>query len=155
MNRISIWEQEMTLMGLDTFRDVDRVVEQAMGATRATRAVPIEAFRRRDEYVVALDLPGVDRNDIDIKVERNVVTVRATRRSLRQPDDEILIDERPKGEFVRRLYLGDSLDSKRLTADFANGVLTLTIPVDESSKPRTVSLGSSTADDSSSLRVNG
>jgi HSP20 family protein len=142
-------------MGLDNFRDVDRVVEQVMGSSRTTRAVPIEAFRRGDEYVVALDLPGVDKSDIDIKVERNVVTVRVTRRSLRGQDDEILIDERPKGEFVRQLYLGESLDNKRLSADFANGVLMLRIPVDESSKPRTVSLESSTADDSSSVQVNG
>jgi HSP20 family protein len=138
-------------MGLDSFR----VVEQVMGSSRTTRAVPIEAFRRGDEYVVALDLPGVDKSDIDIKVERNVVTVRVTRRPLRGQDDEIVIDERPKGDFVRQLYLGDSLDSKRLSADFANGVLMLRIPVDESSKPRTVSLESSTTDDSSPVEVNG
>jgi HSP20 family protein len=148
----------MTLMGLDNFRDVDRVVEQTLGASRTTRVVPIEAFRRGDEYVVVFDLPGVDRNDIDIKVERNVVTVRVTRRPLRGQDDEILIDERPKGEFTRQLYLGDSLDNKRLSADFKNGMLMLTIPVDESSKPRTVSLDSSSAesntDNPSSVPVN-
>jgi HSP20 family protein len=142
-------------MGLDSFRDVDRVVEQVMGSSRTTRAVPIEAFRRGDEYVVALDLPGVDKSDIDIKVERNVVTVRVTRRPLRGQDDEVVIDERPKGDFVRQLYLGDSLDSKRLSADFTNGVLMLRIPVDESSKPRTVSLDSSTTDDSSPVEVKG
>ena len=54
----------------------------------------------------------------------------------------MLIDERPHGEFARQLFLGDNLDADRLTADARDGVLTLTIPVSEASKPRRVVLGS-------------
>lgn len=54
----------------------------------------------------------------------------------------LLIDERPRGEFVRQLFLGDSLDSSKLSADIRNGVLTLHVPVDESSKPRRVEIRS-------------
>jgi HSP20 family protein len=140
-------ERTMTLMGFDTFRDVDRAVESARGANRHTYAVPMEAFRHGDQYTVALDAPGVARDDIDVRVERNVVTVRVQRRSLRGPDDEVLIDERPRGEFVRQLYLGDSLDHKNLTAQFSDGVLLMTIPVDESAKPRRVEIDSSSSAD--------
>jgi HSP20 family protein len=133
----------MTLMGFDAFRDVDRVVEQAMGANRRTRAVPLEAFRRGDQYIVVADVPGTDAKDVDVRVERNVVTITVQRRPEFGPDDVVLIDERPRGEFVRQLFLGDSLDSSRLTADFGNGVLTLRVPVDESSKPRRVDISSS------------
>lgn len=136
----------MTLMGFDTFRDVDRMLEQSLPQGRRTWALPIEAFRRGDEYTVALDLPGVSSDDIDVKVERSVVSVRARRNGLRGPDDEVLIDERPRGEFVRQLYLGESLDSERLSATLRDGVLVLTIPVDESSKPRKVTIASSPAD---------
>ncbi|MGN6444035.1 Hsp20/alpha crystallin family protein [Amnibacterium sp.] len=137
----------MTLMGFDTFRDVDRLLEQNMPQGRRTWALPIEAFRHGDEYTVALDVPGVSGEDIDVKVERNVVSVRAHRDGLRGPDDEVLIDERPRGEFVRQLYLGESLDSGRLSAALRDGVLVLTIPVDESSKPRKVAVSSSPADE--------
>ena len=80
--------------------------------------------------------------DVDVSVERNVVTITVQRRPTFGPDDTILIDERPRGEFVRQLFLGDSLDSSKLTADFGNGVLTLTVPLDESSKPRRVDISS-------------
>ena len=133
----------MTLMGFDAFRDVDRAVEQAMGANRRTRAVPLEAFRRGDQYVVVADVPGTDAKDVGVRVERNVVTITVQRRPQFRPDDVVLIDERPRGEFVRQLFLGDSLDSSKLTADFGNGVLTLRVPVDESSLPRQVDISSS------------
>ena len=133
----------MTLMGFDAFRDVDRAVDQAMGANRRTRAVPLEAFRRGDQYIVVADVPGTDAKDVDVRVERNVVTITVRRRPEFGPDDVVLIDERPRGKFVRQLFLGDSLDSSRLTADFGNGVLTLRVPVDESSMPRQVEISSS------------
>lgn len=133
----------MTLMGFDSFRDVDRVVEQALGVNRRTFAVPLEAYRRGDQYIVIADAPGADTGDIDVRVERNVVTITVQRRPKFAPDDIVLIDERPRGEFVRQLFLGDSLDSSRLMAHFGNGVLTLVVPIDESSKPRQVDISAS------------
>ena len=73
-----------------------------------------------------------------MSVERNVVTVRARREPLAREGDEVLIDERPRGEFSRQFFLGDNLDSKRLSAEFDRGVLVLSIPVAESSQPRKV-----------------
>jgi HSP20 family protein len=61
---------------------------------------------------------------------------------LRGEGDELLIDERPQGEFSRQLFLGDNLDTARLSARVERGVLTLEIPVAESSKPRKVEIGS-------------
>jgi HSP20 family protein len=131
----------MTLMRFDPFRELDRLTEQAM-ATRGPRAMPMEAFRRGDEFIIALDLPGVAPDDVNVTVERNVVTVRATRRPERQEGDELLIDERPQGEFSRQLFLGDNLDTGSLSGQVEHGVLTLVVPVAESSKPRKVEIGS-------------
>jgi HSP20 family protein len=72
--------------------------------------------------------------------------VRARRRPLRQEDDELLIDERPQGEFSRQLFLGDNLDTGRMQANFELGVLTLTIPVSEASKPRKVEIASGSSE---------
>ncbi|ERK70701.1 Hsp20/alpha crystallin family protein [Leifsonia aquatica] len=132
----------MTLMGLDASRDVDRAVEEALGRNRRTVAVPLEAYRRDDHYVVVADVPGVEPADVDVRVERNVVTITVRRRPAFEPDDTVFIDERPRGEFVRQLFLGESLDSSGLSAECGKGVLTLRIPVDESSTSRHVEISS-------------
>jgi HSP20 family protein len=136
----------VTLMRFDPFRELDRLAEQTFSAgARALRSMPMEALRRGDMFIVHLDLPGVRRDEIDLTVERNVVNVRARRTPDRQDGDEVLIDERPYGEFARQLFLGDNLDSERMTADTQDGVLTITIPVSEKSKPRRIPLGSADA----------
>jgi len=133
----------VTLMRFDPFRELDRLAEQTLSVgARALRSMPMEALRRGDEFIVHLDVPGVAIDDIDLTVERNVVSIRVHRPPARQEGDEVLIDERPHGEFARQLFLGDNLDAERLTADARDGVLTLTIPVSEASKPRRVVLGS-------------
>ncbi|MEW2505979.1 Hsp20/alpha crystallin family protein [Amycolatopsis sp. CA-161197] len=134
----------MTLMRFDPFRDLERLTEQAVVGARGPRAMPIEAFRRGDQFVVALDLPGVNPDDVDVTVERNVVTVRARRAPLRREGDELVVDERPQGEFSRQFFLGDNLDSTRLSAEVDHGVLMLGIPVAEASKPRKVEIGGGT-----------
>ena len=82
-----------------------------------------------------MDVPGVDPSDVDVSVERNVVTVRAHRQPLHTHGDELIVDERPAGDFSRQLFLGENLDAGELTAEFSNGVLLLRIPVAEASKP--------------------
>jgi HSP20 family protein len=128
----------MTLMRFDPFREIDRLTDQTMA--RATRAMPMEAFRRGDVFFVAVDLPGVSPDDIDLTVEKNVVTVSAKRSPIRQPDDELVIDERPQGQMSRQLMLGDNLDASALHAAYDNGVLLITVPVAASSKPRKVEI---------------
>jgi HSP20 family protein len=128
------------MMRSDPFRELDRWTEQAFAGARTPRPMPIEALRRGDMFMVALDLPGVAQDDVDVTVERNVVAVRATRRPLAEEGDEVIVDERPHGEFSRQLFLGENLDPARLTARLVEGVLTLGIPVSEASKPRKVAL---------------
>jgi HSP20 family protein len=130
----------MALMRFDPFRELDRLADQAMAGARTARALPMEAFRRGDQFIVALDVPGVDPGDIDVTVERNVVEISARRQPLRQEGDEQIVDERPQGEFRRQLFLGDNLDPNNLNAHCDRGVLTLTIPVSEASKPRKVQI---------------
>ena len=56
---------------------------------------------------------------------------------------EVVVAERPHGTFSRQLFLGEALDSDNLQANYADGVLTVTIPVAERAKPRKVEIGSS------------
>ncbi|MCU1657970.1 MAG: hypothetical protein JWO57_2626 [Pseudonocardiales bacterium] len=132
----------MTLMRFDPFRDLDRVAERMLSG--GLRAMPAEAFRRGDEFIVMLDVPGVAPDNVEVTIERNVVSVQATRTSPRQEGDQVLVDERPHGQVSRQFFLGDNLDSEKLGANLDLGVLTLTIPVAEQSKPRQIKVGSST-----------
>ena len=67
------------LMRTDPFRELDRVAQQVFGTTARPAAMPIDAYRKGDEFVVLFDLPGVDASSIDLTVERNVLTVHAER----------------------------------------------------------------------------
>ncbi|MDN4616330.1 Hsp20/alpha crystallin family protein [Leifsonia sp. F6_8S_P_1B] len=120
----------MSLLGFDPPQELESAIEQARGANRRTYAVPLEAYRRGDQYVLVADAPGVDIRDIDVRVERNVVTITVQRRPAFAPDDLVLVDERPRGEFVRRLLVGEMLDSSRFTAHLGSGVLTVLVPTD-------------------------
>ncbi|MGW7054307.1 Hsp20/alpha crystallin family protein [Streptomyces sp. NPDC054887] len=130
----------MMLMRTDPFRELDRLTQQLMGTNARPAAMPMDAFREDETFVVELDLPGVDPETIDLDVERNVLTVKAERRSRAGEDAEVLIAERPTGSFSRQLFLGETLDTERIDASYDAGVLRLTIPVAEQAKPRKISI---------------
>ncbi|MCE3555394.1 Hsp20/alpha crystallin family protein [Pseudonocardia sp. RS11V-5] len=138
------------LMRTDPFREFDRLAQHALGATTGTwsrpAAMPMDAYRHGDEFVVEFDLPGVDPSAVELSVERNVLTVRAERRpTLRDEHVEMQVSERPLGVYSRQLFLGDTLDTDHIQAAYDSGVLTLRIPVAERAKPRTITI--STAND--------
>ena len=132
------------LMRTDPFRELDRLTQQVFGtagtAARPT-AMPMDAWRDGEEFVVEFDLPGVDAESIDLDVERNVLTVRAER-AARNDEVELIAAERPRGVFSRQLFLGETLDTERVAASYDLGVLTLRIPVAERAKPRKISVSS-------------
>ncbi|MCS7475917.1 Hsp20/alpha crystallin family protein [Umezawaea endophytica] len=132
------------LMRTDPFRELDRLTQQVFGGqgtwSRPT-AMPMDAYRSGDEFVVAFDLPGVSADAIELDVERNVLTVKAERRPRADKRDvEMQVAERPLGVYSRQLFLGDTLDTEGITADYDAGVLTLRIPVLEKAKPRKISI---------------
>lgn len=126
------------LMRFDPFRELDRLTSQNWPNTRPV--MPMDAYRRNGDFVVHFDLPGVDPSTIDLTVEKNVLTVTAERHFARAEGDEITVSERPQGRFNRQLFLGDSLDAEKISANYDQGVLTLHIPVAERAKPRKVEI---------------
>ena len=130
------------LMRTDPFRELDRLTQQVLGTTARPAAMPMDAYRDKETFVVELDLPGVDPESIDLGVERNVLTVHAERRPTSSEDAELLVSERPRGAFSRQLFLGDTLDTERIDAAYDAGVLVLRIPVAEQAKPRKIAISS-------------
>ncbi|HET6533689.1 MAG TPA: Hsp20/alpha crystallin family protein [Actinoplanes sp.] len=134
------------LMRSEPFTEVNRLAQQLFGASQTgtwsrPTAMPVDSYRNGDEFVIAFDLPGVDKDAIEIDVERNVLTVKAERRPLPLGDQAVAhMSERPLGVFARQLFLGDALDTDQIDATYDNGVLVLRIPIAERAKPRKIAV---------------
>ena len=127
------------LMRTDPFRDFDRLTEAMLGTRARPAVMPMTAYRDDGSFVVHLDLPGASADSIDLTVEQNVLTVHAERKPP-AGDAERVVDERSYGVFSRQLFLGETLDSDQLSANYDAGVLTLRIPIAEKAKPRKVEI---------------
>lgn len=127
----------------DPFREMDRLTARILtgdGSSRTPSWMPMDLFRAGDDYVVNVDLPGVDPGSIDLDVDGNTLTIGAER-TIGSPDGaRWLAQERPAGRYTRQLSLGSDLDLDRIAATYENGVLSLTIPVAERAKPRKIAV---------------
>ncbi len=133
------------LMRTDPFRELDRLAQQMLGTSGTwsrPSAMPLDAYREGDEFVVALDIPGVSPEAIDVDVERNMLTVRAERRPAVNTDDvQMALSERPLGVFSRQIMPADTLDTDHIKADYEAGVPTLRVPIAERAKPHKIENG--------------
>jgi len=123
----------------DPFRDLDRLTQQVFGTAARPAFMPMDAWKEGDTFHIRLDLPGIDRDSIDLDIERNVLTVRAER-PMTESTNELLAAERPRGVFSRQIILGDNLDLDKIDAEYSDGVLSLAIPVAEAAKPRRIEI---------------
>ena len=129
------------LMRTDPFRELDRLTQQVFGTSARPALMPMDAWREGDTFRLEFDLPGVQADSIDLDVERNVLTVRAER-PVQETAGEQIAAERPRGVFSRQLILGDNLDLENISANYADGVLKLQVPVAEKAKPRKIAVES-------------
>jgi HSP20 family protein len=132
----------VALVRSDPFRDVDRLLQQLWGAQLSgprPLAMPMDAYRRGDSFLLQLDLPGVVADSIELFVEDGVLTISADRPAPPTGEGvESVIAERTFGTFTRQVVLGKTLDSERIDATYESGVLTVAIPVAEQAKARRI-----------------
>jgi HSP20 family protein len=126
----------------DPFRQFDRLTQQVLGTAARPAVMALDSWREGNEFVVAVDLPGVETESIDVDVEQNVLSIRAERRDTAGDGVEYLAAERPRGVFSRQLILGETLDTDNVKAAYDGGVLTLRIPVAEKAQPRKIEITS-------------
>ena len=136
----------MLLTTYDPFtREFDRLAQRVFGTTNggARRSViPMDSIRRKDEVELRFDLPGIDPESIEVTVDRGVLTVSASRAEEYAETERPYRRERVMGTFIRRVYLSDSLDSEKIDAAYAGGVLTVQLPLLEKAQPRKVEIHS-------------
>ena len=124
----------------DPFRELDELRAQLASGGRTPRNFPMDAYRRGENFFVHLDLPGVNRDSIDVSVEGSTLTISAERRFEQQEGDNIVVSERAQGRFSRQLTIGASIDATNINASYDDGVLTLTLPVAQQAKPRRIEI---------------
>jgi HSP20 family protein len=103
-----------------------------------SRLARMDAVRRENEVELRFDLPGIDPESIDVTVDRGVLTVSASRSEEYTEGEKPFIRERVMGSYARRVRLSDSVDAENIEANYADGVLTVHVPVLEQAKPRKI-----------------
>lgn len=129
-------------MNFDPFRDLDRVANIFFDGRQSPRLMPMDLYRDGDHYIIACDLPGIDPGSVDIDVDGQLLTIRAERTLTNDAAVKWITRERQSGSFLRQLNLGQGIDTDRITANYDNGVLSVTIPVSEQAKPRRIEIES-------------
>jgi HSP20 family protein len=108
--------------------------------TRGSWMPPVDIYQNgRQEIVLKAELPGIKREDIDLRVENNTLTLRGERkRESDVTDEQYHRVERAYGSFSRSFSLPDTIDTEKVRADFRDGVLTVTLPIREEAKPKQI-----------------
>ena len=101
--------------------------------------LPLDVAQTKDEVVIKASLPGLKPQDVEVSLDGNVLTIQGgTEDSLETEEESYVLRERRRGAFRRSLTLPRGLVTDKVEARFEDGVLTLTIPKSEESKPRTI-----------------
>ena len=125
----------------DPFRELDRLMSMAASGTRAPLGMPLDVYRSEDgSHHIEADLPGVDPDSVEVTVEQGALTIRAERTPRYGETDQVVVAERPQGSFTRQLSLGEGADTENLAADYADGVLHVTIPASPQTQPRRIEI---------------
>ena len=131
---------------LDRMLTLNRALDQALGANWTTNQVwvpAIDVIEKKDAYVMYAELPGVDASAVDISFEQNILTIRGAKNpafDAKQGEVRIYAAERVHGAFERSIRLPEFVDGEKITADFANGLLTVTVPKAQAAQARRIEI---------------
>jgi HSP20 family protein len=120
-------------------QEFDRMTRRALSpATVTVPTMRMDGIRRKDDVLLRFDLPGIDADSIEVTVDHSVLTVSAKRVEEYAEDEKAFIRERRMGSFTRRVYLSDTVDADKIEAGYADGVLSVRLPLTEKAQPRKV-----------------
>jgi HSP20 family protein len=134
------------LYGNEPFRDTRRLQDEInrllQGAAASRGGFPgINVYANPDGIVITAELPGVKQDDLEITVHRDTVTLRGNRQNGGDKDPIYHRRERGRGPFVRTFGLPFQVDTEKVTATLADGVLILSLQRPEADKPKRVQVG--------------
>jgi len=109
-------------------------------ARRYVLSPAVDVVEKKDAYLLTVDLPGVAEGDIEVTVERNVLTLSARRSAATRPDHRRVLSEIARGDYRRTFKLPEQVDRETIAATLQNGVLTLTVPKAAATLPRKIAI---------------
>lgn len=136
-------------MGL--LSEVNKIIEQAIRPNgkadtsyiETSQWIPaVDIKEDKKQFVILADLPGVDKNNINISMENNILTIKGSRPEITKGDQNYCRTERVRGNFHRQFTLPDTADDSKIEAKVQKGVLEIVIPKKEAAQPRLIKIQS-------------
>lgn len=121
-------------------RPLRRQAESAQGGA----VPPMDVTERENDYLIRMDMPGVNRNDIDITLAEGVLTIcgEVKRQYEERAGDRLIREERCFGKLSRSVRLGSHINEKQVSANYKDGVLEVILPKAEEVKPKKIAISS-------------
>ncbi|MGB7922474.1 MAG: Hsp20/alpha crystallin family protein [Pyrinomonadaceae bacterium] len=145
----------MSIVRYDPFRDLRNLQEEVNrlfssnlsrsfgdeGIARGSWNPSVDIYENKDQIVLEAELPGMNREDFDVSIENNVITVRGERRFEKKDEsDSYHRVERSYGSFTRSFTLPQTVSADTASAEYKNGVLRVTLPKREEVKARRIEI---------------
>jgi HSP20 family protein len=133
----------MTITRFDPFRLLtDVYLRDEDLAGRGNWVPPVDIFETAGhDVVIKVELPDINREDVEVTVENNILTLRGEKKFPADvKEEQFRRVERRYGTFSRSFTLPTTVDAGKVSAEFKNGVLTVKLPFKEEAKPRTINV---------------
>ncbi len=101
-----------------------------------------DIFETTDAYIVSVDIPGVSADRIDIRLDTQTLTINGRVEPRYQSEARRLLQEYGIGDFHRSFRVGENIRADSISADYTDGVLTVTLPKTEAARPRRIEINS-------------
>lgn len=132
------------IMWIDVLRDFERMQNEmgrALGHYYTGETPRVNVYRNDDNILLQAEVPGVSKDDLDITISDDVVTLKGKQATENTSENvQKLRSEIDRAQFTRTIELPDEVDSESVEATLKNGVLTLTLPVREERKPKKITV---------------
>jgi HSP20 family protein len=135
--------------GLQTLRRLNNVLDEAFGnwplqqdesgSITAAWHPAVDVFEDKDAVKIVAELPGVKPGDVKLSLENNLLTIRGEKKQeAEERSERVHRYERSYGSFERVFALPSTVDGEKISAEYQNGVLTVTVPKAERARPREI-----------------
>lgn len=121
-------QDDMTRMLEETLEDFGITGARLSGKEKAWRPA-IELYEQNGNYQLKAELPGIHKEDIDVEIGEDMITVKAEmKKEQEEKKGNVCESELRYGKFIRNIAMPTGIDNSQATADFKNGILTITVP---------------------------
>lgn len=131
------WEPFRELSTLH--KEIDELFRRTFGGIREPEgeamnlmSPKVNTFVKDEVYHVEAELPGIERKDLDVSIDGNILTLKGERRTKQETrHQDFLMQESSYGSFLRRLVLPDGVNADKVHAAYEDGILTITMPLEK------------------------